>query len=340
MAAEPTETKTQPVADTPQELDVNPGMAIERLDAWLDGAVRMAPNILIAIGVLALFYFASKLAQNLVMKWARRNNRPNLGQVLGGFIRAAVILAGLLLAVTIVFPSVKPVDLIAGLGVSSVAIGFAFKDILQNWMAGLLILLRQPFEIDDQIRVDDYEGTVQKIETRATIIKTYDGQKVVIPNSEVYTNSVLVKTGHAQRRSQYDIGIGYGDSIDEAKEVIEGVLQKVEGVASDPAPEVLPWDLAASWVTLRARWWTDSRQASVVHTYARVIHEVKKALDEAGIDMPFETRVELLHDQTEEFDGNRSEQREGWPDAKSGATRPQWKAREQGAASDDGAQAA
>lgn len=326
--------------DTPQELDLNPQMAVERLDAWLDGAIRLLPNMVIAILVLLAFYFASSLVQKLVVRWARRKDRPNLGQVLGGFVRAAVILIGVLLAVTVVFPSVKPVDLIASLGVGSVAIGFAFKDILQNWMAGMLILLRQPFEIGDQINVDGFEGTVEAIETRATIIRTYDGQRVVIPNSEVYTNSVLVKTGHPQRRSQYDIGIGYGDSIDEAIDVIRKVLKNTDGVATDPAPEVLPWDLAASWVTLRARWWTASDQNSVVHTYAQVIHGVKQALDGAGIDMPFETRVELFHDQTEADDGNRAAQREGWPGARSGATQPRWQAQQEQGQSDKKSEAA
>lgn len=314
--------------DKPQQLDLNPQMAVERMDAWLDGAIRLAPNFLIAIIVLVAFYFGSKLVQNLVTRWARRNNRPNLGQVLGGFVRATVIMVGVLLAVTVVFPSVKPVDLIAGLGVSSVAIGFAFKDILQNWLAGLLILLRQPFEIGDQIQVDGFEGTVEQIETRATIIKTYDGQKAVIPNSQVYTNSLLVKTGHEHRRSQYDIGIGYADDVDEAIDVIMNVMSKVDGIVTEPGPEVLPWDLAASWVTLRARWWTEPDQSTVVHTYAQVIGDVKKALDAAGIDMPYETRVELLHDQTEDTDGDRDSQREGWPSATSGPTTPRWKAQQ------------
>lgn len=142
--------------------------------------------------------------------------------MLGGFAKAGLLILGFLLAATIIIPSLKPGDLIAGLGVSSVAIGFAaewsgyFKDILQNWLAGLLILLRQPFEIHDQIEVDGHEGTVERIETRATIIKTYDGQRIVIPNSQIYTNAVLVKTAHEKRRSQYDVGMGYGDGIGDA----------------------------------------------------------------------------------------------------------------------------
>ena len=137
-----------------------------------------------------------------------------------------VIIVGFMLAATVVVPSLKPGDLISGLGVSSVAIGFAFKDILQNWLAGVLILIRQPFEVKDQIEVNGFEGTVERIETRATIIKTYDGQRVVVPNSDIYTNSIIVKTAHEKRRSQYDVGIGYGDNLREACEVLKKSLER------------------------------------------------------------------------------------------------------------------
>ncbi len=309
----------------PGAADSNFGPAIVRLNNWIDGAVRLLPNIAVAIVVLLIFWGLALLARRLVNRTSVRRNRDNLGEVLGGFVKWVVLLFGFLLAATIVIPSLKPGDLIAGLGVSSVAIGFAFKDILQNWLAGLLILLRQPFEVNDQIEVKNFEGTVRRIETRATIIETYDGQRVVIPNSEIYTNSIVVRTAHKQRRSQYDFGIGYGDNIEGACVVIKQAISSVPDVELDPAPEALPWDLAASWVAIRARWWTNSRRVDVVHVHAAVITAVKNALDKAGIDMPYETAVHLFHDQTEADEGDRSKQREGWPAATVGATRPRWK---------------
>lgn len=313
------------MADTPKEIDLNPQMALERIDSWVDGAVRAAPNMVIALVVLLLFYLGSKLVRRLVMRMATSRGRQNLGEMVAGSIQAAVVALGALFAATIVFPTLNPGDVIAGLGISSIAIGFAFKDILQNWLAGLLVLLRQPFEIGDQIKVGEFEGTVQHIETRATIIKTYDGPKVVIPNSDIYTNAVVVKTSHDKRRSQYDIGIGYGDDIGEACETIRKALEGVSGVESDPGPQVLPWDLAASWVTIRTRWWADPARSDLVQTRADVIQAVKEALDEAHIDMPYETHVQLVHDQTESTDGDRNAQREGWPAPESGGPEPRWR---------------
>ncbi len=313
--------------DVPQKIDLDPGAAWERVDSWLDGAIKLLPNIIVAIVIFVIFWFVARLVKSLIYKQSARRERDNLGEVLGGFVKWMILVLGFLLAATVVIPSLKPGDLIAGLGVSSVAIGFAFKDILQNWLAGLLILLRQPFHVGDQISVEGHEGTVERIETRATIIKTYDGQRIVIPNSDIYTNSVVVRTAHEKRRSEYDIGIGYGDDVENACEVIVNALGSVDGVEVDPTPEALPWDLAASWVTVRARWWTNSRRTNVAHVHSRVIMAMKKALDAAEIDMPFETQVHLFHDQTEVDDGIRGAQREGWPTSGGKKTKPRWKER-------------
>lgn len=301
------------VQDVPNQIDFNPATMLEKVDNWVDGFVRLVPNILVGIVVFFVFYFVARLVRRLVEKSLKSSGRDNLGTVAGGFIKWVIMIAGFLLAATVIVPSLNPGDLIAGLGVSSVAIGFAFKDILQNWLAGLLILLRQPFEVGDQIVVNGFEGSVERIETRATILKQYNGERVVIPNSDIYTNAVKVKTANKLIRSQYDIGVGYGDSIAEASEVISKAVKSVEGVDQSKGVDILTWDLAASWVTIRVRWWTDSQRSSVVNIHNLVLEAMKLALDEAKIDMPYETQVHLFHDQTEETDGDRDAQREGWP---------------------------
>jgi small-conductance mechanosensitive channel len=220
---------------------------------------------------------------------------------------------GFLVGATIVFPSISPANLLSTLGIGSIALGFAFKDILQNWLSGLLILYRRPFRRGDQIRSGEFEGTVEHIEARATLIRTYDGQRVVIPNADIYSRAVTVRTAFPIRRSDYEVGIGYGDDIEKARRVILGALEGVEGVVKDPAPDVVAWELDASSVNLKVRWWSDSKRSSVVQTRGRVIEAVKRALTEAGIDLPFPTRMVLFHDQTEATDGDRGRQREGWP---------------------------
>jgi small-conductance mechanosensitive channel len=225
-----------------------------------------------------------------------------------------IILVGLFIALSIVIPSFKAGDLIQLLGISGVAIGFAFRDILQNFLAGILILLTEPFRIGDQIIVKNFEGTVEEIQTRATTIKTYDGRRIVIPNSELFTESVTVNTAFDCRRLEYDVGIGYGDNIDQAKELMLEAVYGVDEVLKDPAPDVLVMELAESTVNIRVRWWINPpRRADALDSRDKVLTAIKKKLTANGIDLPFPTQQILFHDQTEETDGNRSRQREGWP---------------------------
>ena len=223
------------------------------------------------------------------------------------------MLVGALVALVIAIPSFKPAQLIQILGISGVAIGFAFRDILQNFLAGILILLTEPFRLSDQIVVGAYEGTVEEIETRATSIRTYDGRRVVIPNSELFTLSVTVNTAFETRRLQYDVGIGYGDDIAHARAVIIEALGGVHGVLHEPAPEALVVDLAGSTVNIRARWWINPPRRTDVVRIDEALHAIKDALTAAGVDLPFPTQQILFHDQTERTDGDRARQREGWP---------------------------
>jgi small-conductance mechanosensitive channel len=278
----------------------------------------------LALIVFFLFYFAAKSIKSLVRRLTNRHRHArNLGLVLGRLSQGLIILVGLFIALSIVIPSFKAGDLIQLLGISGVAVGFAFRDILQNFLAGILILLAEPFRIGDQIVVKNFEGTVQDIQTRATTIKTYDGRRIVIPNSELFTESVTVNTAFDSRRLQYDIGIGYGDDIDQAKQLILEAIASVDEVLKDPSPDALVVELAESTVNIRARWWIKPpRRADALESQDKVLTAIKKKLTANGIDLPFPTRQILFHDQTEETDGDRSKQREGWPAGKSEVPKP------------------
>jgi small-conductance mechanosensitive channel len=289
--------------------------AWEKIQGMIDGLIVMLPNLVLALIVFVLFVLVARFIRNLVRRVTRnRRNARNLGLVLGRLAQGSIILIGLFVALSIVLPSFKAGDLIQLLGISSVAIGFAFRDILQNFLAGILILLTEPFQIDDQIVFKEFEGTVENIQTRATTIRTYDGRRIVIPNSELFTNSLMVNTAFENRRLEYDIGIGYGDDIDRAKQLILEAIHETEGVLPQPAPDAIVVDLAASTVNIRARWWIKPpRRAPALDLQDSVLTAIKNKLTANGIDMPFPTQQILFHDQTEETDGDRSRQREGWP---------------------------
>ena len=297
-----------------QEVSTNPlGLITAKTDAFVDGFFYQLPNILAGIAVLVVAWIGGRLVASLVRRIAVRRRRPDLGVLLGSLAKGTLIVIALLVAAAVVFPSVKPADILGTLGIGSVAIGFAFRDILQNLLAGLLLLIRRPFRRGDQIIIKDYEGTVEHIESRATYIKTYDGRRVIIPNSDIYTSPVMVNTAYETRRDEYDVGIGYGDDPAAASDLFAAAIREVEGVLPDPAPECLPWALDASTVNLRVRWWTKAARADQVHVRARVILALFETAKKNGIDLAFPTQVVLLHDQTEETDGDRARQREGWP---------------------------
>lgn len=298
--------------------------AWDKVQSMINGFIALLPNIVLGLIVFIFFLFIASRIKILVKRLTRnRRSARNLGLVLGRLAQGLTILIGLFIALSIVIPTFKAGDLVQLLGISGVAIGFAFRDILQNFLAGILILLTEPFQIDDQIVFKGFEGTVENIETRATTIRTYDGRRIVIPNSELFTNSVTVNTAFDNRRLEYDVGIGYGDDIDVAKQLMLDAMLSVNEVLKDPAPDVLVMELAESTVNIRVRWWVHPpRRADNLISRDKVITAIKKTLVANGIDLPFPTQQILFHDQTEETDGNRSRQREGWPAGKGEVPKP------------------
>jgi small-conductance mechanosensitive channel len=245
-------------------------------------------GIIVFLIFLAIAYGSRKLIYAASVKARIDSMLASLISRIGHII---IILLGLFVAATVIFPGINAGDLFAGLGIGSVALGFAFKDILQNLFAGFLILLYRPFKLGDQIKIDDFEGAVEEITIRATKIKTYDGERVVIPNSDLYMKAVLVRTAFPSRRSKLTIGIAYNDDHEKAREVLLDVLKNTEGVLPEPEPDVNVYALADSSVNMRLIYWTKPKQSEVRKTSDRVISAVKQALDEAGIEIPYPQTV-------------------------------------------------
>jgi len=285
-------------------------LLVRTLRGMAAGFIERLPHIAIGLVVLLLFYVAGRVARRAAHVAGQRTRLDvRLADVFGTLAVAVLTILGVLVASVIVFPTFTPGSLVQGLGITSVAVGFAFKDILQNFFAGVLILLRKPFVVGDQIRVKEFEGTVESINTRSTRLKTYDGERVVLPNGEVYTSSILVRTAYDRRRVRFTVGIGYPDALDEARATIMRVVERAEGVLGDPGPWVYVDELAPSSVNFAVYFWTESHQANVLAVRDRVATAVKQALDAAGIDMPYPHTVLLFHDQTGTRAGDRERER-------------------------------
>jgi small conductance mechanosensitive channel len=246
--------------------------------------ITMLPRFILAALLVWAFTFVGRLARRLVERGAaQRREHRTLQLALGRLVQAAIVVIGVLVAATAAFPTFTMGNLIGTLGVGGVAVGFAFKDIFQNFLAGILLLLTKPFNVGDQIIFKDFEGTVEDIQTRATYLKTYDGRRVVIPNSDLYMNAVTVNTAFPIRRVEHDVRIAIEDDVERAKRSMMRVMNGVDGVLRDPAADVLVVGIGDSTVSLRARWWAESRVPDALIAQDRVLAGIKSELQADGI---------------------------------------------------------
>jgi small conductance mechanosensitive channel len=266
-----------------------PGEEIsESAQSLWEQTIDAAPRVGVAVAIIFVGWLLSRGLRWLLHRRFTKTQTVSFANVMSKIASWIFVFVVILIAIAVTFPSVKPVDLLAGLGFFSVAVGFAFQDILENTLSGILLLFRQPFRSGDQITVMERSGTVHSITIRETKLVTYDGELVVIPNRDVYKNVIDVHTHNADHRVEFTVGIAYENDPAEAIEVIEEALGRVEHVQSDPAPLAIVSELGVSTVDITVFFWTDARRLHSLTTKDAAIREVKRALDRADIEMPAE----------------------------------------------------
>lgn len=269
-----------------------------RLIAMAEAAARLAPQIGLAILVLLATWGLSKLlgwsAAGLGRRFGVRRGRTDVLAMLFG---VGVWVAGLLTAAGVAFPSIAAADVLTALGLGSVAVGLAFRDIFQNFFAGVLILLREPFRIGDYVhgRDGELEGLVENITMRDTRIRRTDGQLVVAPNHALFQNPVTVRTNQSVRRTTILCGVHYATDMDRAREVIQQAVRGVDSVRDDVRDvQVFAHAFNDSSVDFEIAWWTGSRPVDIRASRDEVVRAIKRALDAAAITIPFPQRTLTL----------------------------------------------
>lgn len=264
---------------------------------YSDTIWTVLPQFVLAIFVFFVFVFVAKGMAKASDSFSRRfTEDKSLLKLFRTVARVVTITIGLFVSASIVFPGLSAGHLVSVLGLSSVAIGFAFKDIFQNFLAGILILLQRPFQIGDGVVVNGFEGVVENITIRSTELKTYDSQKIIIPNSTMYSSPVQVRTAYETRRTTFTTGIGYDEDIDQGREVIREALKECEKVEETPAPQIFVSSHGDSSVNFDVRYWTNSKKSDVTSAKDQVATSVKYALDEADIEIPYPHRTVQFHD--------------------------------------------
>jgi small-conductance mechanosensitive channel len=262
------------------------GTAYKSLHAMGVAFLAQLPRLIAALVIVLASLFVARLARLIVRRAVRqRQTHRNLQIAVGRLAYVLAVALCVLLAATVAFPSFTVGSLIQLLGVSGVVVGFAFKDIFQNFLAGILLLVTNPFAIGDQIVVDAFEGTVEEIQTRATLIRTYDHRRVVVPNADLFTKSVTVNTAFPTRRIRYDLAVKGDVDLAKARQVASDVLTSghIDGVEKDPKAAVLLLALGGPSVTLRLVWWSRSEHGEYLLVQDRVLDAIHDAFASAGI---------------------------------------------------------
>ncbi len=285
--------------------------AYSTIDKFVDGFWERMPYLCIALVVLFIFWLLSKLFKFFVRKTLenRSYTRQNLVLVLNRVGSTAIIFFGFLIAMVIAIPGFTPSQLMSALGIGSVAIGFAFKDIFQNMLSGILILLGEPFKIGDDIIVNNMEGTVEDIQIRATFLRSPDGRRIVIPNATVYTSAVTVNTAYQRRRCEFIVGIGYEDDVQKAKDIILKLMDRDTKILSQPGFSVNVAALADFSINLKVQWWVNTTETSTSASVSEVQELVIDAFAKHNISIPYpvqEVKVYRGDPSVDELDSGRA----------------------------------
>ena len=269
-------------------------VAVQSINNLLNSIVDRLPYILAGIIVLIVFWILARIVKRIFWATSSRTNLDSRLRIL--FSRLIVVLItilGIFTALTVIIPSFGFGDLITGLGFTSFVIGFATKDILNNLLSGVLILWQQPFQIGDYIFVKTIEGKVEYIGVRATRLRKDDGELVLIPNGEMYSNALTIRGAGAGRRMKLNISVGYDSDVEQTKEVIQEVLFNLEGVENEPKSNVVVTDLSSEGANLAVYFWVNTDENSPLQVFDKVASAIKKALSKAGIKLYPPTTVIL-----------------------------------------------
>jgi small-conductance mechanosensitive channel len=257
-----------------------------QLDSIAVGFVAALPGIAIALVILLITWiiarFAARIADVIV---GRSDMRLSLKALLDAVVRAAIWIVGVMLAAIVVMPSLTPASLFAGIGIAALAVGFAFHGILENFLAGVLIMVRREMQIGDVIVCGDVCGRVELITVRESHIRALTNELIIIPNSILFKHPVSILTDEDVRRHELEVSVANSTDLDRAADVIRRAVEKVASINSTHGVEVLAHRFGDGAVAFLVRWWSASTPKASNESRDQTVRAIKRALDVAGIDM-------------------------------------------------------
>lgn len=260
----------------------------EQVDAMAQGFVAMLPSLVIALVVLMLTWAMARFAVRIADRITGKTSiRTDLKQLVETLVRLGIWIIGLMITAAIVMPGLTPASLVAGLGIGAVAIGFAFQDILENFLAGVLIMLRDKMQIGDIVESEGILGKVERITLRETHIRQFSNELTILPNSTIFKNPVQIITDAPMRRNEIVIGVAYDVDLHQADAAIRKGVEAIPAVDLNRGVDIYAQEFNSSSIDFLVRWWIDTRQNDYLGVKSEVVFAIKQALDDAGIEIPF-----------------------------------------------------
>lgn len=260
--------------------------AIDRLGDLVSDILGYLPLVVFAIAIFLCFWFLAFL----LGKWSGLYRRFTDNQFLADFIRQLTKLAVLVLGLVVAFDLLGATALVGTVlgaaGLLGLALGFALRDTVENYIAGILLSMKQPFVHDDWVEIEGHEGHVLRLTSRATIVMNLDGNHVRIPNAKVFNGIIINYTRNPERRFHFDVGISVDSNLAAAQNLAAKTLFEMEGVIKNPPPSADVQALGDFNVTLRVFGWVDQRRFAFLKVKSEAIRLVKEAFDAAGIVIP------------------------------------------------------
>lgn len=259
---------------------------LERLHGKALDFTAALPILAVALAVFLLFWFLGAWLAGRRQPFERLAPNRFLRDLTRGGVRAAVVLVGALLALQILDATALVAAIAGAAGIAGLALGFAFRDLAENFIASVLLSLRQPFLPNDHVVIADHEGRVVRLTSRATVLITLDGNHVRIPNAQVFKGVILNYSRNPRRRFDFVVGVGVDSDLAAAQELGMATLAAMDGVLDEPPPQSWIDELGDSNVSLHFFAWIDQRHSEWAKARSEAVRRVKEAFDAAGFDMP------------------------------------------------------
>ena len=272
--------------ETATDVEARLTPAVAKIQEYWDAFLAQLPVLAVALLVVLLFWGASFMLGRWGRPAAWTGINPLLWSFISRLVRGLMVAVGLLLAFDILGITSLMGAVLGTAGIVGLAIGFAFQDIVENYLAGMLLSLRRPFSVNDLIRVGDYEGRIVRLTSRELVLLTLEGNHVRLPNAHVFKNPLTNFTINPRRLFQFEVGISVDEELQRALAVGVGTLKAMAGVMEDPGPFGRVMELGDSTVTVRFHGWVDQSSTDFLKVRSEAIRLVKAALDAEGIVMP------------------------------------------------------